>query len=56
MDDQKEKYSDRETLLRTEAALHAAFSKPPKPQSEMRLGKPRGKAGKSPGRRKKAKD
>jgi hypothetical protein len=37
---------------RTEAALRAAFSMPPKPQSEMKLGKPRGKKVKSPGKRK----
>jgi hypothetical protein len=34
-------YSDQETVRRTEAALRAAFSAPHKPQSEMKLGKPK---------------
>lgn len=45
-------YSEQETRRRAEAALRAAFSLPPKPQSEMKLGKPRGKPSKSPAKRK----
>jgi hypothetical protein len=41
-------YSEQETQRRTEAALRAAFGAPHKPQSEMKLGKPRGKVKKSP--------
>ena len=37
----------QETQRRMEAALRAAFNAPPKPQSEMKLGKPRGKKTKS---------
>jgi hypothetical protein len=36
-------YGEQETRRRVEAALRAAFSSPPKRQSEMKLGKPRGK-------------
>jgi hypothetical protein len=46
------RYSDRETQRRAETALRAAFASPPKPQSEMKLGKkPRGKKAVSPRRR-----
>jgi hypothetical protein len=51
MNDKDEQYSDRETQRRTEAALRAAFNAPHKPQSEMKLGKRRAKAGKSPRKR-----
>ncbi len=45
-------YSEEETRRRVERALRAAFNTPPKPQSEMKLGKPRGKPRKSPAKRK----
>jgi hypothetical protein len=41
-------FSDEETQRRAEAALCAAFNKPSKPQSEMKLGKPRAKKSASP--------
>jgi hypothetical protein len=44
-------YSEEETTCRVESALRAAFNTPSKPQSEMKLGKPRGKPGKSPKKR-----
>jgi hypothetical protein len=44
-----DKYSEQETQRRAEQALRAAFASPPKPQSEMKLGKPRGKRPGSPG-------
>jgi hypothetical protein len=47
-----DRYSDQETQRRTEAALRAAFSKPPKPQSEMKLGKRKVSRTKSPSKRK----
>jgi hypothetical protein len=40
-----DQYSEQEAQRRTEAALRAAFNSPPKPQSEMKLGK--SKSGKS---------
>ena len=43
-----DQYSDQEAQRRTEAALRAAFNTPPKPQSEMKLGKKRGPAKASP--------
>jgi len=53
MNDKKdERYSNQEAQRRTEAALRAAFNTPPKPQSEMKLSKARGKAVKSLGNRK----
>jgi hypothetical protein len=48
----KDDYSDEEAERRAAAALRAAFSMPPKPQSEMKLGKPKGKPHKSPAKRK----
>lgn len=45
-----DQFSEAETRRRAEAALRAAFNTPPKPQSEMKLGKPRAKQGKSPKR------
>lgn len=47
-------YTEEEAQRRTEATLRAAFNTPFKPQSEMKLGKPRGKPSKSPNVRKKA--
>jgi len=35
----EDQYSEQEAQRRTEAALRAAFNTPPKPQSEMKLGK-----------------
>jgi hypothetical protein len=46
-----EQYSEQETQRRAEAALRAAFNTPTKPQSEMKLGKPRGKRAASPKRK-----
>jgi hypothetical protein len=43
-----DQYSEEEAQRRTEAALRAAFHTPAKPQSEMKLGKPRAKTKKSP--------
>jgi hypothetical protein len=45
-------YTEEEARRRTEAALRAAFNAPAKPQSEMKLGKSRGKSSKSPNKRK----
>jgi len=45
-------YSERETRRRAERALRAAFASPPKQQSEMKLGKPRGQPAKGARRRK----
>ena len=45
-------YSDQETARRTEAALRAAFKSPHKTYEELKVGKPRAKPSKSPGRRK----
>jgi hypothetical protein len=42
-----DQYSEQETQRRAEKALRAAFASPPRPQSEMKLGKPRAKRGKS---------
>jgi hypothetical protein len=49
MDDKKsdDQYSEQEAQRRTEAALRAAFNTPAKPQSEMKLGKPKAKPKKS---------
>jgi hypothetical protein len=46
-----DQYSTDETQRRTEAALRAAFNAPHRPQSEMKLGKPRAKPKKSPMKR-----
>src|SRR2546430_2224740 len=48
----KDSNREEETRRRIERALRAAFNTPPKPQSEMKLGKPRGKPRKSPAKRK----
>lgn len=45
-------FSEQEVRRPTEAALRAALNTPAKPQSEMKLGKPRGKPGESPVKRK----
>ena len=49
-----DQYSEQEAQRRTEAALRAAFGAPHKNQAEMKLGKPRAKPKKSPGRKKEA--
>jgi hypothetical protein len=46
-----DRYSAQEAQRRTEAALRAAFNTPAKPQSEMKLGKPRAKQKKNPAKR-----
>jgi len=43
-----DQFTREETERRAAAALRAAFKMPPKPQAEMKLGKPRGKPVKSP--------
>jgi hypothetical protein len=43
-----DQFTKEETEQRAAAALRAAFRLPPKPQSEMKLGKPRAKPKKSP--------
>jgi hypothetical protein len=47
-----ENYSEQETVARREAALRRMLSTPHKPHSEMKLGAPRRKPSKSPGKRK----
>jgi hypothetical protein len=49
---QDDHYSDQEAQRRTEAALRAAFNTPPKPQSEMKLGKRKSSRAKSLAKRK----
>jgi hypothetical protein len=39
-----DQYSEQETAERREAALKRMLSTPPKPHSEMKIGKPRGKS------------
>jgi hypothetical protein len=48
MDDRNERYSEKEATRRVEKALRAAFNTPAKPQSEMKLGKPKVKSIESP--------
>jgi hypothetical protein len=48
----EERYSAQEAQNRFEAALRGARVVGHKPQSEMKLGKPRGKPSKSPAKRK----
>jgi hypothetical protein len=48
--DQRESYSEQETARRRDAVIKLMLSTPPKPHSEMKLGKPRAKPKKSPGR------
>jgi hypothetical protein len=43
-----DRYTSEEAQQRFEAALRAGLNMPPKPHSEMKLGKTRGKRGKSP--------
>jgi hypothetical protein len=51
----EDQYSDQETQRRFEAALRGARMVGHKPQSEMKLGKPRGKPSKSSAKRKEKK-
>jgi hypothetical protein len=46
-------YSEQETAQRRDAMIKRMLATPPKPHSEMKLGKPRGKPSKSPGAKKK---
>lgn len=41
-------YSEQEASQRRDAVIKRMLSMPPKPHSEMKVGKPRGKSGKSP--------
>jgi hypothetical protein len=47
-------YSEQETAQRRDAVIKRMLNTPPKPHSEMKLGKARGKPIKSPGAKKKA--
>jgi len=49
-----EQYSEEETAQRRDAAIKRMLNTPPKPHSEMKIGKPRGKKAASPGRKRKA--
>jgi hypothetical protein len=54
-----DQYSEEETARRRDATIKQMLATPPQPHSEMRLGKPRRKIGKSPkaaAARKKPKD
>lgn len=42
-----ESYSEQETERRRDAVIKRMLATPPKPHSEMKLGKPRGKPSKS---------
>jgi hypothetical protein len=43
-------YSERETTRRRDAVIKRMLNTPPKPHSEMKMGKPRSKPSKSPKR------
>lgn len=43
-----EQYSEQETAARRDAVIKRMLATPPKPHSEMKVGKSRRKAGKSP--------
>jgi hypothetical protein len=47
-------YSEQEIVRRRDAVIKRMLNTPPKPHSEMKLGKPRGKPSKSPKAKKKA--
>ena len=47
-------YSEQEIARRRDAVIKRMLATPPKPHSEMKLGKPRGKPSKSPKVKKKA--
>ncbi len=50
MKDQKssDQYSEQETARRRDAVIKRMLNTPPKPHSEMKIGKPRAKRGKNP--------
>ena len=48
-------YSEKKTARRRDAVVKHMMSKPPQPHSEMKVGKPRRKAGKSPAARRRKK-
>jgi hypothetical protein len=50
----KDSYTEAETVERRDAVIKRMLATPPKPHSEMKLGKPRGKLSKSPKIKKKA--
>jgi hypothetical protein len=52
--EQSDQYSEKETAQRRDAVIKRMLSTPPKPHSEMKLGKPRRKLSKSPAHKKKA--
>jgi hypothetical protein len=53
MDNRKdEQYSEQETAQRRDAAIKRMLNTPPKPHSEMKIGKPKGRKSKSPRHRK----
>jgi hypothetical protein len=43
-----DQYSDREAAERRDAVIKKMLATPPKPHSEMKIGKTKGKAAKSP--------
>ena len=46
-----EKFSEKETAARRDATIKRMIAMPPKPHSEMKIGKPRGKKAESPKRK-----
>jgi hypothetical protein len=51
---QSDEFSLEEVARRRDAVIKRMLNMPPKPHSEMKLGKPRGEPGKSPKAKKKA--
>jgi hypothetical protein len=47
-----DQYSERETARRRDAVIKKMLATPPKPHSEMKIGKSKTKSGKSPGAQK----
>jgi hypothetical protein len=45
---QSDRYSEKETAQRRDAVIKRMLATPPKPHSEMKVGKPRAKPKKSP--------
>jgi hypothetical protein len=48
MPSKDDQFSEKETARRRDAVIKRMLQTPPKPHSEMKLGKPRGKRGKAP--------